>query len=240
MRLRSAPLLVLLALVLALLGGCQVFYTVTKFTGLKSARKFALTEEIPADLVLSLEVRDVANPKTNYTLIFSRSGKCSFEVQVVAPERRAHAGQFEITEDQVQSLWKAVRDARFDELETRYPDDGEGPDKGNGVQKYYVFADNTEHRVESVFQLVPALETIRKAALAVTPQEVMNATGAPGRKKAPPKEYVGDSTTHHFHLPTCPRLKDLPPANRVTFPAVQTALDYQFTPCPECDPLHPK
>lgn len=234
MKLRS---LLGLALCLAAAGGCEIYHAVGKFTGVISPPKFVVRPDIPQDFTLSLEVVDADNPKTDYVLMFSRTGKASFDVRVRAPERKAHAGQFEVSEDQIQSLWKAVQEARFDELSNRYPSDGEGKDKGNGVQKFYVFADNTEHRVEADWQLVPGLEIIRKAAVGVTPPEIMNATGAPGRQKAPPKEFVGDATTHLFHLPDCPKLKDVPPANRVAFPTSQTALDFQYTPCPECKPL---
>jgi hypothetical protein len=178
MRNRIAFLLLACA---ALAPGCSLYYGGAKFLGLMHPTPFAVRPDvIPTDFKLSVDVHDVADPPVDYVLAFDRSGHATADVVVRAPRRKQQSSPFEIGEDQLKSLWAAVADARFDELETRYPNDGDGPDKKSGEQFYYVYADGQDHRVELHYQANSDLEKIRKAAVAVVPREVMTATGAPG------------------------------------------------------------
>jgi hypothetical protein len=234
---RIRPSLLLPAACLALLGGCELFYGVGKFTGLIQPPKFVLRPDaIPEDFKLAVDVHDVAEPATDYVFTFERSGKSVYEVTIRKPARKAASGKFEVAEDQIRTLWKAISEARFDELPLRFPDEGDGPDKADGVQKYYVFADGTERRVETHFQKNPNLELIRKAVVSVVPPDVMTASHSPNQAPPRPKEYVGDVTTKLFHLPGCPRLKDVSANDRRPFGDKFQAYDYQFQPCPECKP----
>jgi hypothetical protein len=240
MRKRIASFVLLLACAVAA-PGCSIYYGGAKFLGLMHSPPFVVRRDaIPEDFQLSIDVHDVAEPPIDYLLVFDRSGKATADVVVRAPRRKQQSSPFEITEDQLKSLWAAVADARFDELATRYPDDGDGADKKNGVQLFYVFADKTDRRVELHFQVNADLEKIRKAAVAVVPREVMTASGAPGEPGARPKEFIVDATTHLIHLPTCPKLKDVPPANRRPFSSCYEALNFQNQPCPECKPQNTK
>jgi hypothetical protein len=234
---RNASLLLLLACVLAA-PSCAVYYTTFKFLGLISPPKMDVNTQMPEDFHLSLDVRDVADPPTDYVLEFDRSGRASYDVTVRTPRRRQQAGQFEITEDQINTLWKTVAAAKFDSLDPRYPGKGEGPDKAKGVQKFYVVAARTEFRVEAHFQANEALETIRKAAVLMVPPENMKALAAMvGSAGDKPKEYIADMASHMFHLPDCPRIKDVPPANRQPFATQWDAVNYGFKPCPDCQPM---
>jgi hypothetical protein len=234
MRMRTASFLILVLACLAA-SGCSAYYTVCKLVGGCHAGPFDPNKEIPEDFRMSLDVHDVLDPPTDYVIQFARDGKSSYDVTVRSPRRKQQSGDFEITEDQIRGLWKAVAAAHFDKLDERYPKDGEGPDKKNGVQKFYVYADNTERRVESRFQTNEALESIRKAAVAIVPPDVMKGTfRGPSTQ---PKEFVADMATHLFHLPDCPKLKDVPPANRQPFASQFDALNYGFRPCPDCQPI---
>jgi hypothetical protein len=222
-------------------GGCSLYYGIGKGLGLISPPPFDVNKELPEDFKLSVDVRDVADPPTDYVLEFDRSGKSTYDVTVRTPRRRQQSGPFEITEEQIKALWKAVAAAKFDTLEPRYPEEGEGAEKAKGVQKYYVFADKTEHRVESHFQSNEALESIRKVAVAMVPPDAMKAVAAiMGGSGDKPKEYIADMATHQFHLPDCPRLKDVPPANRQPFATQWDAVNYGFKPCPDCQPMKTK
>ncbi len=231
---RTASFLLLLAACLAA-SGCTFFNSLCKMSGLCSPPVFDPNTEIPDDFAFSLDVRDVLDPPLDYVLMFSRDGKSTYDVTVRSPHRKQQSGSFEVSEDQVRGLWKAVAAAHFDKLDERYPKSGEGSDKKNGVQKYYVFAGHTERRVESHFQNNEALETIRRAASAIAPTGVMK--GDFRGQGAAPKEFVADMATHLFHLPDCPKLKDVPPANRQPFANQYDALNYGFRPCPDCQPI---
>jgi len=236
---RTACALILLACLAA--PGCAVYYTTFKFLGLISPPAFDVNKELPEDFKLSVDVRDLADPPTDYVLEFDRSGKANYNVTVRSPRRRHQEGQFEITEDQIKTLWKTVAAAKFDVLDSNYPSKGEGDDKARGVQKYYVHAYNTERRVEAHYQANDALESIRKTAVSMVPPEDMKAVAAlVGVYGDKPKQFVADMATHLFHLPDCPRLKDVPPANRQAFATQWDAVNYSFQPCPDCQPMKTK
>lgn len=240
MRTRLPTLLLLLAL-FAATPGCALYYGIGKMTGLMAPKKFSTRSQTPPeDFRLGIKVRDLIEPPTDFELVFQRTGRATYDVVVRLPKRKQLAGAFEITEDQVVGLWRVVAEAKFDEMDERYPSSGEGKDPKQGTQTYYVFADGTDHRVESVFQAVPELEKIRNAILNLVPKEIMTASGAPGFVTEGPREYLGDSATRLFHLPGCPRMKDVPPERRKVYPTSFQALDYGFQPCPECQPDRPK
>jgi hypothetical protein len=237
MRMRNACALLLLACVVAA-PSCALYYGTGKFLGLISPPPFDVNMQLPDDFQLSLDVKAVADPPTDYVLTFDRSGRASYDVTVRTPRRKQQAGQFEITEEQIKTLWKTVAAAKFDTLEPNYPDKGEGPDKNRGVQKYYVYAAMTEHRVEARFQANESLEAIRKVAVSMAPPGALKAadvnTALPGDA---PKEFVGDMASHQFHLPDCTKLKDVPPANRQAFATQWDAVNFNLKPCPECQPM---
>jgi hypothetical protein len=232
---RSVCVLLLLACLGS--GGCAVYYTTAKFLGLMGSPELDASKQLPEDFHLSVDVRDVADPPTDYVLEFDRSGKASYDVTVRAPRRKQQSGEFEISEEQIKLLWKTVATVKFDKLDHRYPGKGEGPDVPRGVQKYYVYASKTDFRVESHYQANDDLELIRKTAVAMVPPDAMKAAAAnallPGDK---PKEFIADMGTRFFHLPDCPKLKDIPAANRQPFATTFEALNYGFQPCPECQP----
>jgi hypothetical protein len=232
---RTTPLL-LVALCLVAAPSCTLYYNIGKFTGLITPREFDPNKEVPEDFKLSIDIRDWVEPPTDYVLSYSRNGQAAYDITVRSPRRKHAEGAFEITEDQVRALWKAVATARFDKLDERYPDEGEGFHKKYGVQKYYVFADNTERRVSSHFQSNDALESVRRAAVGVAPAFIWELKANPGTSEAP-KEYIADVATSLFHLPDCPRLTDVPPANRQPFATQWDAVNYKFKPCPECQPM---
>jgi hypothetical protein len=236
MRSRSASLLALLLVCLVLSSGCAVYYGVGKATGLIRPPAFVLRGPIPENFHLTVEVHDAAQPPVDFLLEFDRSGRASYDVVVRAPRRLRESREFELTEDQIVSLWKAVGAARFDELADRYPTSGDGPDRASGVATLYVRADQAERRVESHFQANPSFDGVRKAALAVLPAGALSASGAAGGPRDAPKEYVAETTTHLFHRPECPRLKDVPPANTTRFASIWDAYNFHFRPCPDCKP----
>jgi hypothetical protein len=236
MRSRSLGLAVL-AVVAALLAGCGLVSGACKLTGLCAPPDFVDTGPMPPGFQLGVEVSDVADPPTDYKFVFWRSGQVSYDVLVRSPVRKHQSGNLEISDAQVNSLWKAVGDAHFKDLSERYPGSDNGKDLKNGVQKFYVLTGDAERRVESHFQSVPALEAIRKAAVAVVPKEVLMAAGTPGAPKEAPKEFVGDTKTHRFHRPECTLLKDIPTEQRQAFASPYDALNYNFEPCPECQPI---
>lgn len=238
MRIRWLPLF-LLAVLAATLPACQVFYGIAKFTGLMSPPKFSARGEIPQDFQLSVDTKDYANPPTDYTIVLERTGKVSYDVVVRTPHRREQQGTFEVTEEQVRGLWKAVAEAKFDELDERYPSSGVGKDKAQGVRKWFVRADGVERRVEAHYQTVPAMDSIRAAFIAVVPKDIMDAHDAMVGKNTT-GEFVGDTVTHLFHLPDCPALKDVPAQRQQRLKSQYEALDYNFQPCPDCSPLKAK
>jgi hypothetical protein len=221
-------------------AGCNVFYTVAKFTGLMSSPPLVVqNREIPQDFKLSVNTTDYANPPTDYTIVVERTGKVTYDVVVRTPRRREQEGTFEINEEQVRSLWKALGDAKFDKLDERYPSSGEGPDKAQGVRIFYVHGDGAERRVEAHYMAVPQLDIVRTAFIAVVPKDVMEAHDAMvGVNKT--GEFVGDTATHIFHLPECPDLKDVPAQRQQRFTSQYDALNYNYQPCPDCSPLKAK
>jgi hypothetical protein len=238
MRFRLLPLVVLAALA-AIGPGCQVYYGIAKPLGLMSPPKFSVRKEIPQDFVFSVDTRDYSNPPTDYVISMERTGKVTYDVIVRTPHRREQQGTFEITEEQILSIWKAIAAAKFDELKERFPSSGDGPDKQMGVRKWYVRADGVERRVEAHYMVVPEMESIRAAFLAVVPKDVMDAHDAMvGTNKT--GEFVGDTATHLFHLPDCPTLKDVPEQRKQKFASQYDALNYNFQPCPDCSPLRAK
>jgi len=238
MRFRWLPLLVLAALA-AVAPGCQVYYTVVKTVGLMGPKKFSSRGEIPQDFVFGVDTKDYSNPPTDYTIRMERTGKVTYDIVVRIPRRREQEGTFEITEEQILSIWKAIAAAKFDELDQRYPSSGEGKDKEMGVRKWYVMADGVERRVEAHYQAVPEMDPVRAAFLAVVPKDVMEAHDAMVGKNAT-GEFVGDTATHLFHLPDCPALKDVPEQRQQRFTSQYDALNYNFQPCPDCSPLRAK
>jgi len=236
----SRRLSLVLVAALAVLGaGCNVVYPVLKFVGLKSPPKFSVRKEIPQDFVFSVDTKDYSSPPTDYVIRMDRTGKVTYEIVVRTPRRREQSGTFEITEEQILSIWKAVAAAKFDELDERYPSSGEGPDKAMGVRKWYVLADGVERRVEAHYQVVPEMDPVRAAFLAVVPKDVMEAHDAMvGVNRS--GEFVGDTATHLFHLPDCPTLKDVPAQRQQRFTSQYDALNYNFQPCPDCSPLKAK
>lgn len=236
----SRRLSLVLLTALAVLGaGCQVYYGIAKPLGLMSPKKFSARGEIPQDFVFSVDTRDFADPPTDYIISMERTGKVTYDVIVRTPHRREQQGTFEITEEQIVSIWKAIAAAKFDELNERYPSSGDGPDKRMGVRKWYVRADDVDRRIEAHYQIVPEMESIRAAFLAVVPKDVMDAHDAMvGVNKS--GEFVGDTATHLFHLPDCPTLKDVPAQRQQRFTSQYDALNYNFQPCPDCSPLKAK
>lgn len=230
----------LLVLSALLGGGCQVFYPIAKFTGLMGPKAFSTRMDTPPqDFQISVDTKDYSNPPTDYTILVERTGKVTYDIVVRKPRRRQQTGTFEITEDQILSLWKAVATAKFDELDERYPSSGSGPEKEKGVRKFFVRADGQERRVEAHQQSVPELESIRTAFLAVVPKDVMEAHDSiTGRNTA--GELIGDQATHLFHLPDCPALKDVPEQRQERFSSQYDALNFNYQPCPDCSPLRTK
>lgn len=45
---------------------------------------------------------------------------------------------------------------------------------------------------------------------------------------------IGVASTHEFHVPGCPRLKDVPVADQVRFTSKWDGLDAGYRPCDEC------
>ena len=236
MRNRPRLSIVLATLCLGCICGCTAATSLGKLTGIISAPRFEIGAQIPPDFQLAIDVRDGMEPSTDYQFDFDRSGKVGYVVVVRTPRRKEQEGTFEVTEEQVQSLWKALTEARFDEIEERYPAAGIGQDVKRGVQKFYVRADGTERRVEAHFQAVAALDRVRTAALAIVPPDVLKASGAPGSPKERPKEFIVDPATRRIHLPDCVKLKDVPAEKRQPFSSFLNALDYGNEPCPECRP----
>lgn len=232
MRLRH---IVLCAVVALAAPGCNLFYSVAKGTGLVSPPKFSARGEIPSDFRLGIEARGVADPPIDYLFAFERSGKTDYTVTVRSPRRREASGTFEVTESQIVGLWKAVVASKFDELAKRYPEAGDGRDTRRGVRVFYVLADGVDHRVESVYQAHPALDALNAAVLDIVPKEVLSARAAAGSGDAP-REYLADTATMLFHVPTCPQLKEVPAQRRQPFATWYEAVDFQFKPCPECRP----
>ena len=217
--------------------GCTFYNNVGKFTGLISAPTLSTQREMPPDFKMGVSARDLANPPTDFIYTFERSGKATYDVTVRSPRRRHQDGEFEITEDQVVGLWKAVQESRFDELDARYPSSGDGTDKTEGVQTFYVSADGAEWKVESRYVANPTLRKLREAALSVVRKDIQDADGA---DSARPKEFIADAATHLFHLPDCAQLKDVPAQQRQPFATPFDALNFNFKPCPECRPMKTK
>jgi hypothetical protein len=211
----------------ALLTGCGIF----------RSQSFELTREMPPDFELSLDVRDATDPPIDYRLHYDRAGHASYDVVVRSPQRREDSGEFDVTERQVLSLWEAVQKARFDRLDARYPSRGDGPDPRGGVQKVFVAANGGERRVESWFQVVPEIETVRAAAVAAAPASVMSASGAPLSAKDAPRAFVGDSRSRLFHRPGCKAAADVPEESRTEFKTHYDALNFGYEPCPDCKPI---
>ncbi len=217
--------------------GCALYYGIGKLTGLMGPKKFSTQAQTPPeDFKLGVKVRDLIEPPTDFEIVFERTGRATYDVVVRLPRRKQLAGAFEISEDQVVGLWRVVAEQKFDEMDERYPSSGEGREPKQGTQVYYVVADGTDHRVESVSLSVPELEKIRNAILNLVPKEIMSAGGAPGFVGAAPKEYLGDAATRLYHLPGCPQMKDVPPDRRRQYATSFQALDFGYQPCLECKP----
>ena len=239
---RRTPTLLLAAALLAVsatLPGCTALNSLLKLTGLRSAPEFTLPEPpapLPPDFRLTVLVRDQAAPPLDYLLEFHRTGNVDYRVTVREPRRAEREGSFQVLENQVESLWDALLEVRFDELEDRYPDDGRGDDPDAGHQEVWVFANGLDRRVEADFERVEALEKVRRAALAVVPEHVLSARldAAPGEA---PEHFVGDPATKRFHLPGCPALEGTPEPGRQPFGTKYDAVNFGFSPCPDCRPL---
>src|SRR5205823_214996 len=108
------PTFLALAAVLLLAPACPTLISGLKTVGIINPPKFVLPNAMPSDFVLDVDVRDGLEPATDYILHFYRTGRAEYDVTVRMPRRRRVAGSFEITENQVLSLWKAVVAAKFD------------------------------------------------------------------------------------------------------------------------------
>jgi hypothetical protein len=237
---KTRPSAVLIALAALLLPGCPALTSAGKTLGIVRAPRLELAPDQPIapDFVLAVSVKDAQDPATDWQVSFDRGGRVSYDVLVRAPYRRQQSGTFEVTEDQLLSLWREVLASNFDEIEPRYPLEGVGSDRTAGVQEYYVNANGADRRVEGHFTVPEPLHGLRRAVLAVVPAEVMAAKGSSLAEA--PKEYVGDTVTGIFHMPDCPQIKDVDSTRRRPFVSYYEAVNFRFTPCADCRPTQVK
>ena len=110
MRIRPLFALLLVALLaLAFAPGCGVYQWFVKTTGIVSPPELDTSGELPPDFRCSVAARDMADPPVDYTFEFDRTGRAKYEVTVRVPRRSQSVGEFEITEDKVVGIWKALQ-----------------------------------------------------------------------------------------------------------------------------------
>jgi hypothetical protein len=225
---------------LAVLPGCPAFTNTMKMVGVVRPPQIELPEVAPQDFELKLHVVDQLDPPADYLITYRRDGRCDFRVTMRTSRRLEASGTFEIPDDQVVALWNSLREARYDELDPRYPDDGIGPDKVLGIQAYSVRSNDLSKEVQTHCQRVPELEKVRALALSYLPARTMGGGGAPGTPAAAPvgtsRQIVGDVQTRIFYPADDPRLKDVPADRRQPFPSWYDAVNFGFSPAPGFEP----
>lgn len=226
----------LLLLLLFALPACPAMTKVGKWTGLIRPPTFPMPDTVPQDFELVVHVTDQQDPPIDYLLTFRRTGNCNYSVTPRSPRRPPNEGGFEVLENQISALWSAVLAAKYDELDSRYPEDGIGDDRAAGVQSYKVQALDFPKEVQAQFLRLPELEKIRTLALSYVP-----ARAFVGAKSSPligtkVREVIGDLRTKLFYPPEDPRLKDVPNEARQPFPTWHDAVNYGFSPSPGFEP----
>ena len=235
------PFALLLA-ALAALPGCPAFTNTMKMVGVVRPPKLELPEVAPQDFEFKLHVVDQLDPPADYLITYRRDGKCDFRVTTRTSRRLEANGSFEIPDSQVVALWNALREARYDELDPRYPDDGVGPDKVLGIQAYSVRANDLSKEVQTHCQKVPELEKVRALALSYMPARSPADGAARGTGTPAPdvvgtsRQIVGDVQTKLFYPADDPRLKDVPADRRQPFPSWYDAVNFGFSPAPGFEP----
>lgn len=222
------------AAVLALAGlalpGCPAFNNALKVAGVVRPPKLEITPAVPQDFELKIHVTDQQAPPADYLITYRRSGKCDYRVTTRAPKRSVQEGQFELLENQVMKLWALLGEIDFPSLDDRYPGDGLGPDAMVGIQAYSVRGNDLSKEVQTHFQSVPELETLRTVALSFLPEKAVQGTGTGQTAVGKSTQIVGDVQTRVFYPADDERLKDVPAERRQPFGTWQDAVNFGFSP----------
>lgn len=224
---RGSAVALCMAFAALLLTGCGTF------SSLFGSHAFVMPQEMPSDFAFHMERQGARTPEVNYLYKFSRSGSVDYWVKSPAASARPNEGTFEVSGNQLITLYEELRTSGIGEL----------PANGNevgvtGDLTFYVFAAGQEHRlVYDKADLPPQLVRVREAAMTLVPAKYRTADAPREGADAPPDRFVGDSKTLIFYASDDEPLKDVPPERRVFFRTAYEALDHGYYPSPETDPM---
>jgi hypothetical protein len=214
----------------ALLPGCPSATWACKTLGLCSRDRLEEPPAtIPPDFEFVLKVDNQVQPPIDYLLKIDRSGKGTYKVVWREPRREVLEGDFEIVESRMTRLWDLIREIRYPELETRYPDSGEGKDRGGGIARFMVKYLDFPQEVQCWYVQQPDLEKLRMLAISYVPETVIQRVTR-DTPTSTTGQVIGDVQTRMFYAPGSPLLKDVPENRRQVFPNWYEALNYGYQP----------
>jgi hypothetical protein len=126
---------------------------------------------MPDDFGIALWTYDDATPRSAIDVSVRGDGHGDWRVWVPATKTEIARGAFRLDAAQVASVWKAVRDARFDVIDAGTPSPDVCSGGASGVERFAVWAGGAERyvwRTPDAADVAP----IRKAVLDLVPRDV--------------------------------------------------------------------
>ena len=211
---KGTIILVGLALVLPVLSGCG------------QKRPIDAPEERPDDFVVSLTSRAYPIPAPDLRIQIWGSGSGVYEFVFKEPRPGIAQGQFELTPEQLDEVYRVVRESGFFELDEDYIADP--PIRGRGVDEIVISAAGGQHVVRSEYDLVEELDLVREAVLDVVPEEAREGISLMRESKG----YVVDRVSGLIHDADAPEVESIPEKNRIKYSNIYEALDAGYHPAP--------
>lgn len=218
---RNSRRVLLLTAVLLIAGGCN---------------STPLPEEIPTHFYYSwrferLEASDAPNPGDRpHAILLSvdQNGRVDYEIAWGDPKPAAKKGDLSIDEENLLTIYGAVRAAKLFEKSNSY----QGQDLALGRETFYVIGRNSEKEVIVEGTSLADLEALRETLLTNLPlTEIMS------RPEEIQNVFILDWRSTVFHKGNCPLVQDIPEASQRKYTDPYAALNRGGTPCGQCNPL---
>jgi len=173
----------------------------------------------------------------DYVLKIERDGRTTYEATIRSPRRRRFEGEITLVEDQIVRLYKAVQDARYDQLDMQYAaEDGAASRRENGERIFYVRAGDLDKRIDANYVTVPELDRLQESILAELPSKLLTDSDA-GIPEDTPGAFVADKVNKVFHRPGCDMVGRIGASDRESYETPFDALNFGYHPCEICRPL---
>ena len=231
MRLKiTARFLLLLPLLLGVLPGCRMMTLACRGIGLCSADKQRLGPVMSSDFAIVVKVEGQAEPAADYTVTLRRDGTGEFSVTRRASSHSTTTGKLSVLEGKLQQIWDAIAAAEYPSLPDRFPDEGDGPEKAAGIQRFNVHVNDFPKEVQLVFVTDERLTKIRRLVESTLPEKVFSQVSQARPDMTSSLQVIGDTLTKRFYAPESPALKEVPANRRQAFPTYFAALDFGYQP----------